>query len=156
MNLTLRVANKPALCGRPMPTSPTKQAAERKAAAVAVAAAVTGTRAELDEELTQGAASTVQARRYLDDHNVMRLVQALLEALIREQPQDPFEYVAKFMDLMSSSRAGGPIPAQAAVKVFAGVSEESILEHLVTEAELQQLLIQCSEAELSLILEEVS
>jgi hypothetical protein len=46
--------------------------------------------------------STVaEARQYFDDHNVMRCIQALLEALIREQPSEPLEFISIFMERLS-------------------------------------------------------
>mmetsp|Transcript_98003 Transcript_98003/g.189226 ORF Transcript_98003/g.189226 Transcript_98003/m.189226 type:complete len:350 (-) Transcript_98003:260-1309(-) len=84
--LHLRVSTRPLLCGR--------NRAEGKANDPIKSM-------ENMEDPLQGAAA--QARRYFDDHNVMRLVQALLEALVRDQPDDPWEYMGKFWDCLSSS-----------------------------------------------------
>lgn len=91
MQLTLRVTGKPLLCGRTR--------AELKLHAQVGAKAL-----EPTEDLLQGAAA--QARRYFDEHNVMRLVRVLLEALIRDLPEDPLDYIAAFMDRL----AGGKEP----------------------------------------------
>lgn len=122
MQVRLRVANKPSLCGRaraegkdkvrgrslPAPASKTCEGAVPelgKASALG--------KLEHEDDLSLGAAA-VQARRYFEDHNVMRLMQALLEALVREQPAEPFTYIATFMDRLSTSQVASLKAAMAA------------------------------------------
>lgn len=53
------------------------------------------------QDCSRKASSTEEARQYFDFHNIMRLVQALLEALIRDQPSEPFDYIGSFMGRLS-------------------------------------------------------
>merc|ERR1712137_1245360 len=54
-----------------------------------------------ESSLDQPTTVAGQARQYFDDHNVMPVVQGLLEALIRDKPDEPFHYIAAFMDRLS-------------------------------------------------------
>lgn len=96
--LKLSIRTAPQLCGRtrqelkvgpsaPLPDAPAKEPPAAVSAELAAG--------------WQGAAA--QARQYFDNHNVMRLVQALLEALIRDQPSEPFLYIGTFMDRLSEA-----------------------------------------------------
>jgi len=89
MKLSFRVGNKPLLCGRARAETKDKAAPELNKLAVPAAA---------------------QARRYFDEHNIMRLVQALLEALIRDQPEDPFEYIEAFWGRLSLGKDETQVP----------------------------------------------
>lgn len=84
MAIQLQVRGKPLLCGR-----------TRAQLRTAVEAA-TATAAKQEGDTPQS--TTAQVRDYFNNHNIMRVVQALLEALVREQPQDPAGYIADFMD----------------------------------------------------------
>jgi len=94
MKLSFRIGNKPLLCGRQRSENKDKAGPELNKLAVPAAAL---------------------ARRYFDEHNIMRLVQALLEALIRDQPEDPFEYIEAFWGRLSLGKDETQVPLGGAV-----------------------------------------
>lgn len=94
MKLSFRIGNKPLLCGRVRADNKDKAGPELNKLAVPAAA---------------------QARRYFDEHNIMRLVQALLEALIRDQPEDPFEYIEAFWGRLSIGKDETQVPLSGGV-----------------------------------------
>jgi len=94
MKLSFRIGNKPLLCGRARADTKDKAAPELNKLAVPAAA---------------------QARRYFDEHNIMRLVQALLEALIRDQPEDPFDYIEAFWARLSLGKDETQVPLSGGV-----------------------------------------
>mmetsp|Transcript_42108 Transcript_42108/g.78794 ORF Transcript_42108/g.78794 Transcript_42108/m.78794 type:complete len:327 (-) Transcript_42108:58-1038(-) len=113
-SLKLRVTGMPQLCGRSRQElkigssvlGPGDQDANAQLPGEQASSAAAGKESSADPmDLMQiGAGATAQARQYFDEHNVMRVVQALLEALIRDQPAEPFEFIAAFMDSLSEVR----------------------------------------------------
>lgn len=91
MQVQLRISSKPLLCGRAR--SDVKDPA-----------------GEQPEQLggEDASGSAAQARRYFEGHNVMPVVQALLEALLRDQPEEPHRYIAAFMESIAAREADGP------------------------------------------------
>jgi len=47
------------------------------------------------DETKEGAASATEAKEYLERHQVLQFVQALLQAVIKERPKDPYGYMAR-------------------------------------------------------------
>jgi len=128
MNLKLQIRSAPHLCGRSRqelkvgasaPLSTNVPEMPLKEPAPTMPAELTAQSAAWPElqQAQQGAA--VQARQYFDNHNIMRLVQALLEALIRDQPQEPFSYIGTFMDRLSEALQQKP-PVKAAEDALEG------------------------------------
>lgn len=115
-SLSLRVTSMPQLCGRSRQELKTGSSglgtadqdvsgqSQQGDQASSAAMGKEPTATDPMEMLQIGSGATVQARQYFDDHNVMRVVQALLEALIRDQPAEPFEFIAAFMDSLSEGR----------------------------------------------------
>eukprot|EP00927_Polykrikos_kofoidii_P003892 TRINITY_DN11561_c0_g1_i1.p1 TRINITY_DN11561_c0_g1~~TRINITY_DN11561_c0_g1_i1.p1 ORF type:complete len:970 (+),score=222.04 TRINITY_DN11561_c0_g1_i1:92-3001(+) len=92
--LKLAVSNEPWLCGR------TRAEAKGATMRMPPLAEVAEEKPEVD---TVGAAAR-KARQFFDQHNIMHVVQALLEAIIRDRPDQPFEYISTFMDIMSRAQ----------------------------------------------------
>eukprot|EP00444_Apocalathium_aciculiferum_P054414 CAMPEP_0183594624 /NCGR_PEP_ID=MMETSP0371-20130417/172016_1 /TAXON_ID=268820 /ORGANISM="Peridinium aciculiferum, Strain PAER-2" /LENGTH=308 /DNA_ID=CAMNT_0025806357 /DNA_START=31 /DNA_END=954 /DNA_ORIENTATION=- len=42
-----------------------------------------------------------QAKTFFEDHNLLSVMQAMLEAMAREQPDDPWDFVAEFMERLA-------------------------------------------------------
>lgn len=117
-SLTLQVKGMPQLCGRSrqelkigssvMGARDQDTSAQDWSAQVAGDASSAAAGKKFGEESVDlmqiGTGATAQARQYFDDHNVMRVVQALLEGLIHHQPAEPFEFIATFMDSCSEVR----------------------------------------------------
>lgn len=63
------------------------------------------------KEKRDTAASATEAKDYLERHNVLQFVQAVLQAVIKERPQDPYAYMARhFMSGYSDKDVRSPKP----------------------------------------------
>lgn len=89
ISLKLRVKNAPRLCGRAKPLGKQLNAAEPLDGHIKESELISP-----DSPLGVAA----QSRRYLDEHNILQVVQVLLEALVTDQPEEPREYIASFLD----------------------------------------------------------
>lgn len=94
IRLDLQVTNRPLMCGRKREELRTSSRREGH---------ISGVKPRLSAELDVQSSEAVQARCYFEDHNIMRVVQSMLEAILRDQPSDPREYIATFMDRISAT-----------------------------------------------------
>eukprot|EP00928_Gymnodinium_smaydae_P022941 TRINITY_DN19111_c0_g1_i1.p1 TRINITY_DN19111_c0_g1~~TRINITY_DN19111_c0_g1_i1.p1 ORF type:complete len:1626 (-),score=317.09 TRINITY_DN19111_c0_g1_i1:167-5044(-) len=87
--LRLHVAAAPQLCGR-------IHASEKASSSRAMP--------EGRGERPPAESATSAAKEYLEEHNVLPVVQALLELLARDKPEKPKEYIAAFMQRLSEAK----------------------------------------------------
>ncbi|CAJ1428904.1 unnamed protein product [Effrenium voratum] len=63
-------------------------------------------KAEVEDRKQEAVASAKDAKEYLENHQVLQFVQAVLQTVIKERPSDPFEYMARhFMNGYSAQEA---------------------------------------------------
>lgn len=94
MRLDLRIAAKPQICGR------------SRGATAAAAMKSSGPEGKAFDVCDNQEKTAVQVGQYFDDHNMKPVVQALLEAIVREKPADPRDFIAQFMESVVVSRDG--------------------------------------------------
>eukprot|EP00411_Alexandrium_monilatum_P061729 CAMPEP_0175535284 /NCGR_PEP_ID=MMETSP0096-20121207/24118_1 /TAXON_ID=311494 /ORGANISM="Alexandrium monilatum, Strain CCMP3105" /LENGTH=256 /DNA_ID=CAMNT_0016838073 /DNA_START=136 /DNA_END=904 /DNA_ORIENTATION=+ len=67
-----------------------------------------------EENVKESSTSAKEAKDYLEGHQVMQFVQALLQTLIKDKPTDPYSYMARhFSNGYEPSEQRAPVPAAA-------------------------------------------
>eukprot|EP00971_Amphidinium_carterae_P229204 4547067-Amphidinium_carterae.1 len=66
---------------------------------------------------------------YLDNHHLLKFVKALLQTVVREQPRDPFQFIAdQFRTAATAAKTGGDVTSQLGLASQADARELASLD----------------------------
>mmetsp|Transcript_86659 Transcript_86659/g.242768 ORF Transcript_86659/g.242768 Transcript_86659/m.242768 type:complete len:296 (-) Transcript_86659:231-1118(-) len=82
-----------------------------------------------------GVSEAAQARTYLEGHAFLPVVKALLETIVREQPDDPYAFAADQFAAAAAARNAADIEARAAAEAAAAAEAEAAWRALDREAD---------------------